>query len=61
MTAPARSETPTPSTDREAKPFDPACLELAKHFLPDALEHVQRTLAEEIQDAIEAFLTWNKL
>jgi hypothetical protein len=41
--------------------FDPACLELAKHFLStqasDALKH---ELAQHIQDAIEDWLEYTR-
>jgi hypothetical protein len=39
------------------KAFDPKCLELAQHFLPeDADEDTQRRMASEIQGAVEDFL-----
>lgn len=37
--------------------FDPLCLELACHFLPDrASEDAKNELAQVIQDAVEAHL-----
>ena len=39
------------------KGHDPACRELAEHFLPDgAPEEVKRELAQHIQDQIELWL-----
>lgn len=35
--------------------FDSACLDLARHFYPDAPEHVLATLAQELQDVVEDF------
>lgn len=37
--------------------FDPKCLELAEYFAPELNAATQRELAQEIQDAIEAFLS----
>lgn len=34
--------------------YDPLCLELASHFLPDsATEHAKNELAQVIQDAVD--------
>lgn len=42
---------------RNAYSFDPLCLELANHFLPDgATEDAKSELAQVIQDAVEAHL-----
>lgn len=42
---------------RNAYSFDPLCLELASHFLPDgATEDAKNKLAQAIQDAVEAHL-----
>lgn len=42
---------------RNAYNFDPLCLELASHFLPDgATEDAKKDLAQAIQDAVEAHL-----
>lgn len=42
---------------RNAHSFDPLCLELASHFLPDgATEDAKNELAQAIQDAVEAHL-----
>lgn len=42
---------------RNAYSFDPLCLELASHFLPDgASEDSKNELAQAIQDAVEAHL-----
>lgn len=42
---------------RNAYSFDPLCLELAAHFLPDgATENAKNELAQAIQDAVEAHL-----
>lgn len=42
---------------RNAYSFDPLCLELASHFLPDsATEDAKNELAQVIQDAVEAHL-----
>jgi hypothetical protein len=42
---------------RNAYSFDPLCLELASHFLPDgATEDAKQELAQVIQDAVEAHL-----
>lgn len=43
--------------ERNAYSFDPLCLELAAHFLPDdAPEDAKNELAQVIQDAVDAHL-----
>lgn len=45
---------------RNAHSFDPLCLELAAHFLPDdATVRAKNDLAQAIQDAVEAHMTKN--
>ena len=42
---------------RSAYSFDPLCLELASHFLPDsATGDAKKNLAQVIQDAVDAHL-----
>ena len=35
--------------------YDPKCADLARHFLPEAPAGIVEELAQDIQDAIEAF------
>lgn len=41
-----------------AKTFDAKCMELAKHFYPQATEEQLGECAGDIQDAVESFGEW---
>lgn len=63
----------TPALEREAKrlgilkprkkSFDPECLRLAMHFLSDEPQRLKANaddLAQDIQDAVESWIAWER-